>query len=234
MIQKDVNGIKFVKNKYCLSKTVRTKDKKQEIAFLQFSKQTISWDMYGMEIEMNKKGIMKIFELFLSLDDDCFKFNKRGWKFSISSRGYSFILFNKEFIKEGYKKILSDLYKILIQDENYNVIGKMTNQTSFDEIDVYKEFNIEWKELENKYVYWINKKKENKHYNRFQILQRDGFKCKLCGRSPPEVKLHIDHWIPKSKGGLDIEENLITACSECNLSKSATIPKNKIEEVRDR
>lgn len=68
-----------------------------------------------------------------------------------------------------------------------------------------------------------------KIYN--NIYTSDGFKCKLCGRGPPEVSLHIDHWIPKARGGLDVYENLVTLCSTCNQSKHAQIPKNKIEDI---
>jgi len=57
---------------------------------------------------------------------------------------------------------------------------------------------------------------------RFEILKRDNFTCQYCGKNPNEddIKLHIDHIIPKSKGGKDIAENLIVSCEECNLGKS--------------
>lgn len=55
---------------------------------------------------------------------------------------------------------------------------------------------------------------------RFKIFKRDNFTCQYCGRKTPEVKLHIDHIIPKSKGGSYNEKNLITSCHLCNLGKS--------------
>lgn len=58
---------------------------------------------------------------------------------------------------------------------------------------------------------------------RFKILQRDNFKCKICGASPatdPNVTLHIDHIIPCAKGGMATYDNLQTLCSRCNLGKS--------------
>lgn len=58
---------------------------------------------------------------------------------------------------------------------------------------------------------------------RFKILNRDNFTCKYCGRKPPEVKLQVDHIIPRSKGGADIESNLVVSCSECNLGKTNII-----------
>lgn len=54
---------------------------------------------------------------------------------------------------------------------------------------------------------------------RFLILRRDGFTCQYCGQKPPSVKLEVDHIEPKSKGGGDEDENLITACFECNRGK---------------
>jgi hypothetical protein len=58
---------------------------------------------------------------------------------------------------------------------------------------------------------------------RFKILNRDKFKCVKCGASPATdqtIKLHIDHILPWSKGGLTVEDNLMTLCSKCNLGKS--------------
>jgi len=55
---------------------------------------------------------------------------------------------------------------------------------------------------------------------RFEIFKRDSFTCQYCGKSAPEVVLHVDHITPISKGGEDDITNLITACQSCNLGKS--------------
>lgn len=58
---------------------------------------------------------------------------------------------------------------------------------------------------------------------RFKVMQRDNFKCCICGASPASqtgVTLHIDHIIPCAKGGTATMENLQTLCSKCNLGKS--------------
>jgi hypothetical protein len=63
---------------------------------------------------------------------------------------------------------------------------------------------------------------------RYKVLCRDRFRCVICGRSPaqnPNIELHVDHFEPWSKGGLNTEENLRTLCSDCNLGKGARIEK---------
>lgn len=55
---------------------------------------------------------------------------------------------------------------------------------------------------------------------RFEILKRDGFKCRYCGATAIESLLHVDHVHPKSEGGDDDPANLVTSCSSCNLGKS--------------
>ncbi len=56
---------------------------------------------------------------------------------------------------------------------------------------------------------------------RYEILKRDGFKCKLCGATKEDDKLNIDHIKPISKGGKTIKENLRTLCQRCNFGKGS-------------
>lgn len=63
---------------------------------------------------------------------------------------------------------------------------------------------------------------------RYRVLTRDRFRCVKDGNSPAtdlNCKLHVDHIIPHSKGGLTVFENLQTTCSDCNLGKG-----NRYEE----
>jgi len=59
------------------------------------------------------------------------------------------------------------------------------------------------------------------HSIRFHILRRDSFTCRYCGGKSPDVKLHVDHFTPWSKGGSNDAANLVTACETCNLGKGA-------------
>jgi len=55
---------------------------------------------------------------------------------------------------------------------------------------------------------------------RFEILKRDGFRCRYCGASAASAVLHVDHVVAESAGGEDVPENLVTACAACNGGKS--------------
>lgn len=57
---------------------------------------------------------------------------------------------------------------------------------------------------------------------RWEVLKRDNYTCKKCGRSPSldhKVRLEVDHKHPVLKGGQDDIENLQTLCWECNQGK---------------
>lgn len=55
---------------------------------------------------------------------------------------------------------------------------------------------------------------------RFEILKRDGFRCRYCGATAVDVLLHVDHVVARANGGTDDPENLVTSCADCNLGKS--------------
>ena len=66
--------------------------------------------------------------------------------------------------------------------------------------------------------------KEELHKN-FINCYTQGFKCYYCGNKMElkwgsELSFTLDHYIPKSKSGLDTEENLVFCCRTCNLLKS--------------
>lgn len=56
---------------------------------------------------------------------------------------------------------------------------------------------------------------------RFAIYDRDGHRCRKCGRRTDD--LEIDHIIPISKGGKTTYDNLQTLCKYCNKMKGSKI-----------
>lgn len=52
--------------------------------------------------------------------------------------------------------------------------------------------------------------------SKIAIFKRDKYCCQYCGS---KKKLTLDHVVPKSRGGDNSWENLVTACEPCNLKK---------------
>lgn len=66
---------------------------------------------------------------------------------------------------------------------------------------------------------------------RFEIFKRDDFSCQYCGVTSKESKLVIDHIYPIKHGGENDTQNLITACSRCNIGKGATLLSRKLSPL---
>ncbi|AFY36678.1 HNH endonuclease [[Leptolyngbya] sp. PCC 7376] len=58
---------------------------------------------------------------------------------------------------------------------------------------------------------------------RKNILERDRQTCQYCLKRGEQLTL--DHILPKSRGGADSWENLVTACMRCNVHKGNRTPK---------
>jgi 5-methylcytosine-specific restriction endonuclease McrA len=60
--------------------------------------------------------------------------------------------------------------------------------------------------------------------NRRNIFLRDNYSCAYCEKQLSTEELSVDHIIPKSRGGKETWENLITACKSCNCTKGDRTP----------
>lgn len=61
----------------------------------------------------------------------------------------------------------------------------------------------------------------NPAFTRFNVFLRDRFSCQYCGA---REELTFDHVVPRSRGGLTTWENVVAACSPCNLRKGGQMP----------
>ena len=63
----------------------------------------------------------------------------------------------------------------------------------------------------------------NPNFTRFNVFLRDKFSCQYCGSKD---ELTFDHLLPRSKGGKTNWDNVVTACSSCNVKKGGRLIKN--------
>jgi len=78
----------------------------------------------------------------------------------------------------------------------------------------------------------ISVKNENGKYKRVnkaptltnrELFRRDRFMCAYCGKLFSEDRLTRDHIIPRSRKGLDVWTNVVTACEGCNHKKDDSL-----------
>ena len=70
-------------------------------------------------------------------------------------------------------------------------------------------------------LHYIKHKVRHIRPNRVRIYKRDNNECVYCGSSK---QLTLDHVIPKSRGGGNDWNNLVTCCFSCNLRKGNRTP----------
>ena len=67
----------------------------------------------------------------------------------------------------------------------------------------------------------------SRHFS--EVFRRDKHRCVYCGRDmlvdfETLMMIQEDHLVPRSKGGLDEANNIVTACSVCNMLKGNYTP----------
>jgi hypothetical protein len=69
---------------------------------------------------------------------------------------------------------------------------------------------------------------------RYEVLRRDGFKCRYCGAVAAATELRVDHVVPESLGGGSVPSNLAASCEPCNSGKSSVPPEAPVvDQVAD-
>ena len=128
--------------------------------------------------------------------------------------------------------------KVLLLNSSYeplNIVNakKAIIMMLLDKVDYVEKTNIFINSVNSKLLLpsivklksYIYIKKRKLSLTRKNIFIRDNYICQYCNKK--ECQLTIDHVVPKYKGGRDSWENLVSACSSCNLKKG----NNYVEDI---
>jgi hypothetical protein len=116
-----------------------------------------------------------------------------------------------------------EIYRFEALKKNYHALVEKTQTTLPDLIDMMMEdFELPYrfKDVAQVVRNLQIKKPKIPAQLRMRVIERDNATCQICGAKGPDVRLHVDHIIPVSRGGLTEERNLRMLCEKCNLGKS--------------
>ena len=71
-------------------------------------------------------------------------------------------------------------------------------------------------------VYLVKRPFLPRKLSKKEVFLRDRFTCQYCGKKAQDLTL--DHVIPRRQNGAHTWENVVTACSRCNLRKAGHTP----------
>ncbi len=115
-------------------------------------------------------------------------------------------------IGKGNKVKFSDLIvkfnRSLLQKGSENSLNHLNSENAIDLISVKEKAATKVKVMPG---------------IRWQVFKRDNWRCVSCGVKAVEsdtVILHVDHILPRLKGGRDEIHNYQTLCYKCNIGKS--------------
>jgi 5-methylcytosine-specific restriction endonuclease McrA len=61
----------------------------------------------------------------------------------------------------------------------------------------------------------VHSKRNTGRRKRAVVIARDGSRCVYCNTPLTPNQVHLDHVLPRSKGGTDAQDNLVVACAGC-------------------
>lgn len=82
-----------------------------------------------------------------------------------------------------------------------------------DEIEACRKYRAE-RMAEEPALFPLSNK--GQHKKRMQVFERDGYKCRKCGKQLTRFTATLDYVKPPAEGGDESAENLVTTCADCN------------------
>ncbi len=132
-------------------------------------------------------------------------------------------------IKKAQPKNQSDIREVVYRSSSSFFIFNETTRDRFwtkfpwEEVLIgqTKTINEESKTQSSKIATKIARRRKSISQKiRLLILDRDGYRCQLCGKTAKDTQLEVDHKVAVANGGTDSLDNLWTLCIDCNRGKS--------------
>ncbi len=132
---------------------------------------------------------------------------------------------------------------VLVLNQNYQAIGVCSVERAFILVYLHKAEMLS--EMPDRRLHsvksdfafpsvirlnrYVNIPYKRVNLSRYNIFKRDGNRCVYCNSAEG---LTIDHVVPRSMGGRDSWENLVTACQRCNARKGNMTPEQAGMKMR--
>ena len=166
------------------------------------------------------------------------------FKLKISNKRYKFAFYPSEPIpypinSDSIEFVIRQCIKLFPLDQSFVDIALGVNPIFNLYLDCFNKWANTQDYLTNIIDYPDSEKNLSKQYSeikipdsvnqkvratpgmRWLVFKRDNWKCVACGRSAKDnVILHVDHIVPRSKGGRNELSNYQTLCENCNIGKS--------------
>ena len=135
--------------------------------------------------------------------------------------------------------------KVLVLNQDYQAISVCSAERAFVLVLMRKAEmltdvpDLKLRSVSNQFKYpsiirlyrYVNIPYKRVNLSRQNVYKRDGFSCVYCGTHD---NLTLDHVVPRSQGGRDTWENLVTACQKCNSRKGDLSPEEAGMNMRSR
>lgn len=125
--------------------------------------------------------------------------------------------------------------KIYIKNNKTAHLKRQHNWYEKNKYDIKNRISLYKKEHPEQYQMYNNRRIARKKtsiieiFTHQDIINRYGNKCFYCDG----LFIHIDHYMPLSRGGTHTLENVRPSCEHCNLTKSNKLPEEFIKYKKE-
>lgn len=122
--------------------------------------------------------------------------------------------------KRGLKLLMADKVHVIEFYQDYEILSVSGEKFQVPKVIVLKRY--------------IKLPDRMYRPNRRNIFLRDNYTCVYCEKQLEPHELSVDHVYPKSRGGKETWDNLVTSCKTCNCTKGDRTPEEASMRIKTR